>query len=430
MPIDTFMAYVGVYGSVDDAEADYAAVKALATELNVIDAYDAAVIERNDKGKVKIVKKHETPTRVGGVLGGGVGLATGLVIVLFPAAAIGGGLLLGHDGRAVPSWARSPATRPPGMSRSDLKDLGEHARQGPGRPGRRRCLRHGGQDPGRHEEGREDRGEEDEGRHQGARGRRQGGRRLSNVAPRAVRVPAQARRTAGRAPRQQVRRVKHALYLPPFAELADPRVLRDLAAAAEESGWEGFFLWDHVLRPPDEVHEIADVWVSLAAVAAATTTLRLGPMVTPLVRRRVQKVAREVVTLDLLSSGRLTVGLGLGVDSGGELSKFGELTDERARGDLLDEGAGLLDALDERRGGVAPRRVLHRRRDALPAPTRAAAAGAALVRDPRRRHAPGAPQRPATTACSPSRSTATGCRGCSTWSSPNGGPSTTSTWRC
>jgi alkanesulfonate monooxygenase SsuD/methylene tetrahydromethanopterin reductase-like flavin-dependent oxidoreductase (luciferase family) len=139
--------------------------------------------------------------------------------------------------------------------------------------------------------------------------------------------------------------VKHALYLPPFAELADPRVLRDLAAAAEESGWEGFFLWDHVLRPPDEVDEIADVWVSLAAVAAATTTLRLGPMVTPLVRRRVQKVAREVVTLDLLSSGRLTVGLGLGVDSGGELSKFGELTDERARGDLLDEGAGLLDAL-------------------------------------------------------------------------------------
>jgi alkanesulfonate monooxygenase SsuD/methylene tetrahydromethanopterin reductase-like flavin-dependent oxidoreductase (luciferase family) len=139
--------------------------------------------------------------------------------------------------------------------------------------------------------------------------------------------------------------VKHALFLPPFGELADPRVVRDLAVAAEEQGWDGLFLWDHVLRPPDEVREIADVWVTLAAVASATTSLRIGPMVTPLVRRRVQKVAREVVTLDLLSSGRLTVGLGLGVDTGGELSKFGELTDERTRGDLLDEGAHLLDAL-------------------------------------------------------------------------------------
>ncbi len=184
--------------------------------------------------------------------------------------------------------------------------------------------------------------------------------------------------------------MKHALYLPPFAELADPRVVRDLAVAAEQSGWDGFFLWDHVLRPPDEVHEIADVWVTLAAVAAATSTLRLGPMVTPLVRRRVQKVAREVVSLDLLSSGRLTVGLGLGVDSGGELSKFGELTDERARGDLLDEGAGLLDAL------MSGEEVSHHGEyftvdgGALPAPTRAAAARPAVVRDPRRRHAPGA----------------------------------------
>jgi uncharacterized membrane protein len=65
----------------------------LHTEADLIDAYDAAVIERREDGKVKIVKKHETPTRVGGVLGGGMGLATGLVVALFPAAAIGGGLL-------------------------------------------------------------------------------------------------------------------------------------------------------------------------------------------------------------------------------------------------------------------------------------------------------------------------------------------------
>ena len=92
--------------------------------LGLIDAYDAAVIERKDNGKVKIVKKHETPTRVGGVLGGGVGLATGLVIALFPAAAIGGGLLLGTTagGAVLGSVAGHAAA---GMSRGDLKELGE-----------------------------------------------------------------------------------------------------------------------------------------------------------------------------------------------------------------------------------------------------------------------------------------------------------------
>ena len=93
MAVDTFMAYVGVYPGVAEAEADYQLVKDLHTEAGLIDAYDAAVIERRDDGKVKIAKKHETPTRVGGVLGGGVGLATGLVIVLFPFAGIGAGLL-------------------------------------------------------------------------------------------------------------------------------------------------------------------------------------------------------------------------------------------------------------------------------------------------------------------------------------------------
>lgn len=124
MAIDTFFAYVGVYGNVDDALADYDAVKELHVELGLIDAYDAAVIERKEGGKVKIVKKHETPTRVGGVLGGGVGLATGLVIALFPAAAIGTGLLAGTTagGALLGSVAGHAAA---GMSRSDLKELGE-----------------------------------------------------------------------------------------------------------------------------------------------------------------------------------------------------------------------------------------------------------------------------------------------------------------
>lgn len=141
---------------------------------------------------------------------------------------------------------------------------------------------------------------------------------------------------------RQTAPVRHALYLPPFGELADPRALVEVAAAAEAAGWDGIFLWDHVLRPAGEPQEIADVWVMLAAVACATERIRIGPMVTPIVRRRPQKLAREITTLDHLSTGRLTVGLGLGVDTSGELSRFGEIVDPRTRGTVLDEGADLL----------------------------------------------------------------------------------------
>ena len=129
MPADTFFAFIGVYSDVKDAEADYDAVKLLHTEADLIDAYDAAIIERKDNGKVKIVKKHETPTRVGGVLGGGVGLATGLVIVLFPAAALGTGLVAATTaGGATLGAVAGHASA--GMSRSDLKELGEQLDQG------------------------------------------------------------------------------------------------------------------------------------------------------------------------------------------------------------------------------------------------------------------------------------------------------------
>src|SRR5262245_15502006 len=123
--IDTFIAFVGVYDNVSDADADYALVKDLHTKEKLIDSYDAAVIERRADGKVKITKKHETPTRVGGVLGGGVGLATGLVVALFPFAAIGGGLiaLTTAGGAALGAVAGHAAA---GMSRHDLKELGEH----------------------------------------------------------------------------------------------------------------------------------------------------------------------------------------------------------------------------------------------------------------------------------------------------------------
>src|SRR5690242_3406863 len=124
MAIDTFMVFVGVYADVADAEADYGLVHDLHMKAGLIDAYDAAVIQRRDDGKVKIVRKHETPTRVGGVLGGGVGLATGLVVALFPFAAIGGGLLAATaaGGTVLGAVAGHAAA---GMSRNDLKELGE-----------------------------------------------------------------------------------------------------------------------------------------------------------------------------------------------------------------------------------------------------------------------------------------------------------------
>ncbi|WP_042381125.1 DUF1269 domain-containing protein [Streptacidiphilus melanogenes] len=125
MAADTFIAYVGVYDSVADAEADYDLVKDLHAKAGLIDAYDAAVVEREAGGKVRIKKKHETPTRAGGVLGAGVGLATGLVVALFPFAAIGGGLLAATAGGGAVLGALAGHAAA-GMSRQDLKELGEH----------------------------------------------------------------------------------------------------------------------------------------------------------------------------------------------------------------------------------------------------------------------------------------------------------------
>jgi alkanesulfonate monooxygenase SsuD/methylene tetrahydromethanopterin reductase-like flavin-dependent oxidoreductase (luciferase family) len=113
-----------------------------------------------------------------------------------------------------------------------------------------------------------------------------------------------------------------------------------LATAAEERGWDGFFVWDHIAYRG--VRAVADPWVTLAAVACATSRLRIGPLVTPLPRRRVQKVARETVTLDRLSAGRLTLGVGLGSSRNNELEPFGEVTDPRERARLLDQGLADL----------------------------------------------------------------------------------------
>lgn len=121
---DTFTFYAGTYPDVETAEQDYQAVKDLYYELGLMDTFDAAVVGKKDDGKVKIYKKHEQPTRHGGWVGAGWGLATGLAIALFPAVALGGGLLVGTTagGAGIGAIAGHVSG---GMSRGDLKDLGE-----------------------------------------------------------------------------------------------------------------------------------------------------------------------------------------------------------------------------------------------------------------------------------------------------------------
>lgn len=135
--------------------------------------------------------------------------------------------------------------------------------------------------------------------------------------------------------------MKHALFLPLFDELADPRTVARLAADAEQVGWDGVFVWDHVAyRAP--VQAVGDPWIALAACAMTTSVVRLGPMVTPLARGRPVKVARETASLDVLCQGRLTLGVGLGGDRAGELSGTGERTDDRVRAAMLDEHLEVL----------------------------------------------------------------------------------------
>jgi alkanesulfonate monooxygenase SsuD/methylene tetrahydromethanopterin reductase-like flavin-dependent oxidoreductase (luciferase family) len=125
------------------------------------------------------------------------------------------------------------------------------------------------------------------------------------------------------------------------AELADPGLLAEVAVTAEDAGWDGVFVWDHLWNRT--LVPFADPWVTLAAIAVETERVRIGTMVAALPRRRPQLVAQSATSLDVLSGGRMVLGLGLGVDSYGEYSLFGEAAgDDRARGAALDAGIELL----------------------------------------------------------------------------------------
>jgi alkanesulfonate monooxygenase SsuD/methylene tetrahydromethanopterin reductase-like flavin-dependent oxidoreductase (luciferase family) len=137
--------------------------------------------------------------------------------------------------------------------------------------------------------------------------------------------------------------VKFGLFFPQFEELADPGRLADLAVVAEEAGWSGFFLWDHMLARPGMA--VCDPWIAMAAIATATREIRFGAMVTPLARRRPWVLARQAAALDLLSGGRLVLGVGLGDDGWKEFSSFGDAADPRERRVLLDDSLEVLQRL-------------------------------------------------------------------------------------
>jgi alkanesulfonate monooxygenase SsuD/methylene tetrahydromethanopterin reductase-like flavin-dependent oxidoreductase (luciferase family) len=137
--------------------------------------------------------------------------------------------------------------------------------------------------------------------------------------------------------------VRYGLYVAPFGELADVPALAHVAATADASGWDGFFVWDHVMTYRRVA--VADPWIALTTIAIATERVRLGAMVTPLARRRPWDVARQAAMIDRLSGGRLVFGAGLGGDSRRELSAFGEERDPRARAALLDDALEVVVAL-------------------------------------------------------------------------------------
>jgi alkanesulfonate monooxygenase SsuD/methylene tetrahydromethanopterin reductase-like flavin-dependent oxidoreductase (luciferase family) len=132
----------------------------------------------------------------------------------------------------------------------------------------------------------------------------------------------------------------YGIYLSTIGEFSNPLLLAELAHEAEDVGWDGAFVYDHIGQP----NKVADPWIALSAMAMSTKRIKLGPVVTPVARRRPWKLARETVTLDQLSGGRLILGVGLGW-SPHEFTTFGEQGDPRIRAEKLDEGLAILAGL-------------------------------------------------------------------------------------
>lgn len=137
--------------------------------------------------------------------------------------------------------------------------------------------------------------------------------------------------------------MKFGLYMPNYGKiLGYAKNLAELASLAEEAGWDGFFIFDHILAEKPTKYPMVDPWIALSAIAMKTEKIKFGTTVTPLPRRRPWKLARETVTLDHLSNGRLILTIGLGTPPDVEYGSFGEETNAKIRAEKLDEGLDVL----------------------------------------------------------------------------------------
>jgi alkanesulfonate monooxygenase SsuD/methylene tetrahydromethanopterin reductase-like flavin-dependent oxidoreductase (luciferase family) len=136
--------------------------------------------------------------------------------------------------------------------------------------------------------------------------------------------------------------MRFSVNVPCFGDFADPRNVVKVATAAEAAGWDGLFVWDHLVHGYHDARPFGDPWMLLTAAALATSRLRLGTLVTPVARRRPQVLARQVATLDGLTDGRVTLGVGLGGPIDDEYGRFGDTTDPVELARRLDEALSLL----------------------------------------------------------------------------------------
>jgi alkanesulfonate monooxygenase SsuD/methylene tetrahydromethanopterin reductase-like flavin-dependent oxidoreductase (luciferase family) len=144
--------------------------------------------------------------------------------------------------------------------------------------------------------------------------------------------------------------MRYGITMPNFVPLqhaaeADMQRFVEWARLAEHVGWDGFFLWDHLVFMHGEDLCVWDPWVLMATLAVATERIKIGPMVTPLPRRRPWQVARQAASLDHLSNGRLILGVGIGAPTDVDFVPFGEPGDNRTLARKLDEGLDIVGAL-------------------------------------------------------------------------------------
>lgn len=138
--------------------------------------------------------------------------------------------------------------------------------------------------------------------------------------------------------------LRFGLYVPNFGKASDAKSYAELALTAEQAGWDGFFLWDHLLEW-DKPIPVTDSFIALAAIAAKTSRIRIGTTVTPLPKLPPWIAARQVAALDLLSDGRMTLGVGLGEVESTDYERFGGDSNKRVLAEKLDESLEIITSL-------------------------------------------------------------------------------------